>query len=129
MFWPISALILESWPEIGAVTCRLSTNLLSNTRLLLSRSTEYWLAFCSEHDIPAGPVRSLDDLVDELPIVKHPTSGEYHEIPPPVRFSVTPSNIRRYAPMLGEHGREVLREVGVSEAEIDELIDVSPRLP
>jgi crotonobetainyl-CoA:carnitine CoA-transferase CaiB-like acyl-CoA transferase len=95
--------------------------------IIATRSTEYWLAFCSEHDIPAGPVRSLDDLVDELPIVQHPTSGNYHEIPPPVRFAATPSNIRRYAPMLGEHGREVLREVGLSDAAIDALIDNAKR--
>jgi crotonobetainyl-CoA:carnitine CoA-transferase CaiB-like acyl-CoA transferase len=38
------------------------------------------------------------------------------------RFETTPGLIRRAAPRLGEHSREVLRElVGLSDAEIDRL--------
>ena len=80
----------------------------------------------SRHDILAGAVRSLDDLVAELPVEQHPTLGAYRQIPPPVRFAATPASVRRHAPMLGEHGREVLREVGLSDDEIDALVGDSP---
>jgi crotonobetainyl-CoA:carnitine CoA-transferase CaiB-like acyl-CoA transferase len=40
----------------------------------------------------------------------------------PTEWSATPPGIRRLAPQLGEHSREVLREAGYSEADIDALI-------
>ena len=44
-------------------------------------------------------------------------------IPPPVRFSATPASVSRPAPMIGEHGPEVLREVGYRDDEISALIE------
>ena len=90
--------------------------------IIATRSNSFWVQFCDEHDIPAGAVRTLDELVAELPVAAHPRSGDYHLIPPPVRFSATPAGIRRPAPMLGEHGDEVLREVGLADHEIDRLV-------
>ncbi|CAB4697273.1 MAG: CoA transferase [Actinobacteria bacterium] len=94
--------------------------------IIATRSSEFWIEYCSRHDIPAGAVRSLDDLVAELPVEQHPTLGAYRQIPPPVRFAATPASVRRHAPMLGEHGREVLREVGLSDEAIDALVGDSP---
>ena len=67
--------------------------------------------------------RTLDELTAELPVVEHPHVGRYHLTPSPTRFSATPTSLRRHAPRLGEHGREVLAEVGLSEEEIHALID------
>jgi crotonobetainyl-CoA:carnitine CoA-transferase CaiB-like acyl-CoA transferase len=89
--------------------------------IVATRTTSFWVQFCHDHDIPAGAVRTLDELVDELPLAEHPRTGSYRQVPPPVRFSATPASVRRPAPMLGEHGREVLSEVGLSDAEIDRL--------
>ena len=90
--------------------------------IIATRSSGFWIEYCSRHDIPAGPVRSLDDLVAELPIEQHPTMGAYRQIPPPVRFAATPASVRRHAPLLGEHGREVLLEAGLSDDAIDALV-------
>ena len=86
-----------------------------------SRTTEAWLAFCREEGIPASPVTTLEELVEALPEAHHPEAGDHKVIPPPVRFSATPAGVRRPAPLAGQHNREVLAEVGVSEAEIDAL--------
>jgi crotonobetainyl-CoA:carnitine CoA-transferase CaiB-like acyl-CoA transferase len=40
---------------------------------------------------------------------------------PPIKFSATPAAVRRAAPLLGQHTREVLREIGYDEAAIDRL--------
>jgi crotonobetainyl-CoA:carnitine CoA-transferase CaiB-like acyl-CoA transferase len=39
----------------------------------------------------------------------------------PVKFSATPGGIARGAPVYGEHTREVLREHGFGDAEIDAM--------
>jgi crotonobetainyl-CoA:carnitine CoA-transferase CaiB-like acyl-CoA transferase len=90
--------------------------------IIATRTTSFWVDFCREHDLPAAAVRTLDDIVDELPVVDHPVAGRYREIPPPVRMSATPANVRRPAPLLGQHGREVLAEVGMTAAEIEVLV-------
>ncbi|MDA3039132.1 MAG: hypothetical protein O3C27_06305, partial [Actinomycetota bacterium] len=56
-----------------------------------------------------------------LPLGHHPTAGAYRVIPPPVRFSLTPASVRTPAPTIGQHGREVLAEVGYSAGELDAL--------
>ena len=89
--------------------------------ILATRTTAFWVQFCSEHDIPAAPVRTLDEIVAELPLVEHPHTGAYRAIPSPVRMSATPASIRRHAPRLGEQGREVLHEAGLSDDAIAEL--------
>ncbi|NNE63151.1 MAG: CoA transferase, partial [Gammaproteobacteria bacterium] len=39
----------------------------------------------------------------------------------PVKFSHTPTEINRGAPLLGEHTREILGEFGYSDIEIEAL--------
>ena len=40
----------------------------------------------------------------------------------PATYGKTPGTIRRLPPQLGEHSLEILREFGVSQAEIDALM-------
>lgn len=87
-------------------------------RALPSRTTQEWLAFFRDHDIPAGAVGSLDDLVERLPESEHPHAGRYKVIPPPVRFEAAPQNVRRHAPRIGEHTEEVLLEIGYDQADV-----------
>ncbi len=54
---------------------------------------------------------------------RHPSVGEVKTVAPAVTMSATPASIDRPAPMIGEHGREILREYGVDDAEIEALIE------
>lgn len=78
------------------------------------RTTSEWLEFCRAQEIPATEVVSLEQLVEQLPVVEHPTAGPYRLIPSPVRFSRTPANVYRPAPQIGEHTEEVLAEFGIN---------------
>jgi crotonobetainyl-CoA:carnitine CoA-transferase CaiB-like acyl-CoA transferase len=89
--------------------------------IMPSQTTAEWLAFCHDRMIPASAVADLDDLVDALPDATHPLVGDFKLVPPPMRFSRTPAEVRRSAPLPGQHNREVLREVGLSDEDIGDL--------
>ncbi|MGB8861820.1 MAG: CoA transferase [Ilumatobacteraceae bacterium] len=89
--------------------------------IVLTRSTSWWLGFCDEHDIPCSPIVNLDELVAGYPVAEHPHAGGYHVIPPPVVFDGTPADVRRPAALIGEHGDEVLAELGYAPDEVAAL--------
>jgi len=99
-------------------------------QVIATRTTADWLPDLARADIPASRLYSVDDLIDDPHIqatgfvqtVEHPTEGTLHTPAPLGRYDGTPISIRRPAPRLGEHSLEVLREAGLSEAELDALI-------
>ena len=89
----------------------------------------HWLARCEAAGVPAGPIYSvpeaLDDaharargMVQELP---HPTLGRVKGLGNPVKMSATPPVMTRVAPALGEDTDAILRELGLSDGEIAAL--------
>ncbi len=90
--------------------------------ILKTRTNDQWVEWCKAHGVGYSPVASLQDLVDDLPVVEHSLSGPYRELPFPVRFSATPASVRREAPMPGADNVEILTEAGYSADEIDGLL-------
>jgi len=80
--------------------------------------------------VPCAPVQDAADVVADPQLAHrehwarppHAEMGESLYNMPPYRLPATPAGIRSAAPRLGEHTREVCREVlGLGEAEIDRL--------
>ncbi|MCW5656907.1 MAG: CoA transferase [Burkholderiaceae bacterium] len=98
---------------------------------LRTRTTAEWLDILSAADVPAGPLHTLESLLDDphLHAVgffeprKHPTDGTVLTLRPPSRWSRTPSEVRCLAPHLGEHSEELLAEVGYTREEIAALLE------
>ncbi len=94
------------------------------------RTTAEWLEALERADIPVQRMNSLDDIVADphlaaigyLRAVEHPTEGRIKTLGVPSEWSESPPEYRRHAPSLGEHTREVLREAGLSETDVDNLI-------
>jgi crotonobetainyl-CoA:carnitine CoA-transferase CaiB-like acyl-CoA transferase len=89
--------------------------------ILATRTTDEWVAFCRTEGIPCSPVVTLDELVDELPVVEHPVTGPYRHVPAPVRFDGAHLPLRRPASLIGQDTADVLAEVGIDRAEVDRL--------
>jgi crotonobetainyl-CoA:carnitine CoA-transferase CaiB-like acyl-CoA transferase len=83
---------------------------------LPGKTTKEWIALFEQADIPASPVNSLEDLLDDPHLhavgfwekVEHPTEGLLRVAKPPGTWSRTQPDVRRLAPGLGEHNEEVL---------------------
>jgi crotonobetainyl-CoA:carnitine CoA-transferase CaiB-like acyl-CoA transferase len=99
------------------------------TSVFQRRSTAEWLRRLEEAGVPAGPVLQVSQMhADAQALARemivetvHPTAGRVKAIGLPIKFSDTPGGVRRAAPILGQHTREVLRDHGFSDTEIDQL--------
>ena len=95
-----------------------------------SHTVDEWLEFADEVSIPASPVLDLADVHDDpqiqasdlMPLAEHPSEGTYRQVNDSVRFGASPTAIRRHAPTLGQHTREVLAELGWVDERIERLI-------
>ncbi len=97
--------------------------------LLKHRTTNEWLEMFDKADIPAMPVRTLEELLDDPHLRatgffterEHPTEGPITTFASPLDFEKTKVEFRRHAPGVGGDGEEVLREAGVSDKDIERL--------
>ncbi len=95
-----------------------------------SRPRSEWLELLGDTNVPMMVVNDLDDLVDDphldasgfWQVVEHPEEGTIRMASYPANFSETPVSIRRLAPRLGEHSIEVLRQAGLTEEKIAEML-------
>jgi crotonobetainyl-CoA:carnitine CoA-transferase CaiB-like acyl-CoA transferase len=94
---------------------------------LKQRTSAEWTALLTAADIPNGPANTLPDLLRDAYLretgffqtVQHPTEGEVTTTAVPSAFSATPCAVNRLWPTLGQHTGEVLREAGLTDAEIE----------
>ncbi|MCA8927812.1 MAG: CoA transferase [Alphaproteobacteria bacterium] len=98
--------------------------------IMPTRTTAEWLEVLEKADVPSAPMNTPEDLfhdphltaVGMFPVDEHPSEGTVRHIKVPVTFSKTPGGLTRHAPRLGEHSEEILREAGLSDADIQALI-------
>ena len=95
-----------------------------------NRTTAEWLAALRAHDVLCGEALAPGEAYHHsqalangmVQTVEHPWLGPIAVVGPPVKLSATPPAVRTAAPGVGADSREVLREGGFSDAEIDALI-------
>jgi crotonobetainyl-CoA:carnitine CoA-transferase CaiB-like acyl-CoA transferase len=98
--------------------------------VFLTRPAAQWLTELDAADIPCGPINDLDEVFADEQVkhrglkvhVPHAIAGEIEVLSNPIRYSDTPIDSAVPHPSLGQHTREVLRELlEMKDAEIDRL--------
>jgi crotonobetainyl-CoA:carnitine CoA-transferase CaiB-like acyl-CoA transferase len=92
-------------------------------------STEHWVTILDAAGVPGGPVLTYDQALAQDQVVardavvelQHPVIGPVRQLAPAARMSLTPPTARQAAPLLGQHSREILTELGRTAGQIAEL--------
>jgi crotonobetainyl-CoA:carnitine CoA-transferase CaiB-like acyl-CoA transferase len=100
-------------------------------KTMLKKTTKEWMDIFGKTSVPTIIVNSLEDLIDDEHLnavgfwktIEHPTEGTLRTPAFPIAFSDSPADIRRHAPLLGEHTVEILSEAGLDQATIDSMIE------
>jgi len=100
-------------------------------RVIGEREREPLLKLLAEADVPATPVNTVDEVMNDPQTVErgivqqamHPKLGEIPVVGTPLKFSRMTPGVRRAAPLRGEHTDQILAECGLSPEKIRDLRD------
>jgi crotonobetainyl-CoA:carnitine CoA-transferase CaiB-like acyl-CoA transferase len=120
-------------PRFATITARthnIDTLYQFLEREMATRTSAEWTDLLVLHNIPCTPVLSVTDLltdkhleaVEFFTTVDHPTEGRLRMPRLPVTFNDVGYENARPAPRLGEHGAEVLAELGYRAEEVAALM-------
>lgn len=99
-------------------------------RALSSMTRAEVLSRMSEVGIPAGSINSVAEILEDPQIharqmvveLTHPEYGPLRLLGIPIKLSQTPGDVGTAPPRFGEHNRELLRELGYTDTDIEMLI-------
>lgn len=97
--------------------------------VLIQQESSHWLELLEKSGIPSGPVYSYDQTMNDPHVIdrdmileyEHPVAGAMKTLGFGAKLSETPGQLRRPAPLLGQHNEEILLESGYSEEEYKDL--------
>jgi crotonobetainyl-CoA:carnitine CoA-transferase CaiB-like acyl-CoA transferase len=93
-----------------------------------TRDSADWLAALDDAGVPAGRIRGVREALDAhaptTVTVDHPTAGPLELVRPGFRLAGADVTAHTTAPpLLGQHTREVLAELGRDEAAVEDLLE------
>lgn len=117
----------DSTPEAMALAEKIVERL---EEAFAQRTTAEWIRELRARDIPCEPVRFAEEIVDDeqalandyVVELEHPAGGPYRAAGPVVNFESGNPPLRP-SPLLGQHSREVLEELGLEKPRIERLFD------
>ena len=99
--------------------------------ITVTKTTEEWLDIMLALDLWVAPVNDQCEVKNDPQVkhnktfveIGHPKAGRLTVTDIPFSMSETPGTIRRPPPLIGEHGPEILAELGYEQQDIKRLID------
>ena len=97
---------------------------------LKTRPSADWIREFEAAGVPVGPVNKIGDMLADPQVharemvveVDHPRAGRVKALGHPIKFSDTKAETGRAAPLLGQHTREVLGQLGYTAGQIEGLV-------
>ena len=97
---------------------------------MAKQTTGWWLDRLGNAGVPAGPINTLDSVLEEPQAVHRGLASEIADdlngsiptVASPLRLTKTPARATLPPPRLGAHSRDILRDIlSLDEAELDRL--------
>jgi len=99
--------------------------------IIKTRDRDEWFALLTKADVCVGKVYEVEEMVRDPQInhrqmivdVEHPKHGRVRQVGIAIKLSDTPGTLRSAAPLPSEHTEDVLKDLGLSAADIGRLRD------
>ena len=97
---------------------------------IAQHTTKEWLERLDAADVPCAPILRRSEIIGNEQVVargiiaefEQPTVGRVRQPKPAARFEVNEAVIGGPAPRVGQHSKDVLRELGYSDGDIETMI-------
>lgn len=99
--------------------------------IFIARPRAHWLALLKQAGVPAGSINTVPEVFEDPQVLHrgmlrrlpHATAGEVPQVMNPLRFGQSTLRVDRAPALLGQHTAEVLAELGLSAAQIQDYRD------
>jgi crotonobetainyl-CoA:carnitine CoA-transferase CaiB-like acyl-CoA transferase len=97
------------------------------SEIMLSRPMAAWAGLLDKAGVPCSPINTIPQVFEDEQVkhremliqISHPTAGSVPQIRSPMRFANASLSFDRAPPLLGQHTKEVLTELGFNQQQID----------
>ena len=100
-------------------------------RIFKTEKAEHWIELLSANGLPVGRVLTIPEALDDpqarhhemMVEIDHPVAGPVRTTGSPIRIDDLPARASQRPPLLGEHTRDLLAELGLDGSSIDKMIN------